>query len=183
MGFFHGIPPSLESRPDGHRWHCPTSEVPRVALSGLLLAQTEAVAVGVTAVWAYTTGFEFWIGARFSQKGEALECETDQQALHIGLQFADGRRAGNAGHVPSPAGSEADGLILSPLSFGGGLWQKSRTYWVWPLPPPGALTFVCEWARFGIPEQRTVTDGRLIIDAAKLSYQPWPDTDSNEDEQ
>jgi hypothetical protein len=156
-------------------------EFPRVAVSGLMLAQTEAVAVAVTAIWAFKAGFEFWISALFRQEGVALERRRGEQALHIGVQFADGRKVGNAGSVPSPAGSVADGLILSPLSLGGGLWQKSRTYWVWPLPPPGPLTFVCKWTGLGIAEQRAVTDGGLILDAARLSYQLWPDSESNGD--
>jgi hypothetical protein len=145
----------------------------------LLLGQAETVAVAVTAVWGFSTGFEFWVGARFRQKWAAIEDETDDQAMHIGLQYADGRKIGDVGHLPSAAGSLAGGLLLRPTSFGAGLWQKSRVYWVWPLPPPGPLAFVFEWARFGISEQQTVTDGQLVVDAARLSYQIWPEGDGD----
>ncbi len=179
MGFFDDLPPGLpEPWPADGPWRRPEHEFPRVALSGLLLAQTEAVAVAVTAVWAFSTGFELWIGSLFRQKGVALEEESDGQALHIGLQYADGRKIGDVAALAGAARSAAGNLLLRTTSFGGGLWQKRRAYWVWPLPPPGPLAFVCEWARFGIPEQRTVTDGRLILDAARLSHQMWPEGDA-----
>jgi len=180
MGFFD----DARLEPDVARgegvWRRPTGELPRVAKSALLMARTDMVAVAVTAIWAFSSGFEFWIGARFRQPGHALQSEPDDQSLHIGLRFADGRKVANIGSVPDPAGSVSGNLILSPVSFGGGMLQRSRSYWVWPLPPAGPMTFVCEWAAFGIPETSTEVEAEPILRAAAQSIKLWPE-DRNAD--
>ncbi len=78
------------------------------------------------------------------------------------------------GARPEPSGSAATGLILSPLSFGGGRRHQDRSYWVWPLPPPGPLVLACEWAAFDLGEKRVQVDAQLILDAAKHHVQMWP---------
>jgi len=185
MGFFDGpAPPARdqdEPAPAGGPWVRPATEFARVAASGLLLARTDDIAVAVTAVWAYRDGFEFWLKARFRQ-GDALAegpyDPVDDSSLHVGVQFADGRKAVNAGTVPSQAGSEAEGLILRPYSFGGGHFHTDRSYWVWPLPPAGPVTFACRWAARGIAESRIEVDGQLIRDTAEHSIQLWPAADN-----
>jgi hypothetical protein len=175
MGFFDDASHHPSPYPRGAPWDPPRAELPRVAASALLLARTEAVAVAVTAIWAFKAGFEFWIKAQFHQSGPALESQPDDQSLHIGLQFADGKKAANVGRVPDPAGSVPAGLILNPLSFGGGRRHLDRSYWVWPLPPPGPVAFVCEWAAFAIGEKRAEVDAQLILDAAGQSVRLWPE--------
>jgi hypothetical protein len=175
MGFFDDAPRGSSALPQGGPWDPPRQEFPRVAASALLLARTDAVAVIVAAVWAFRDGFTFWVRAPFRQAGAGLDERPDEQALHIGVQFADGRKAANAGRLPGPAGSVPDGLILKPYGFGGGPQDWNLSYWVWPLPPAGPLTFVCEWPAYGIPETRAAIDGQLILDAARHSIQIWPD--------
>jgi len=174
MGFFDDAARHPLPRPRGTPWDPPRNELPRIAASGLLLARTEVVAVAVTAIWAYQAGFEFWIKAQFRHPGPGLDGQPDEQSLHVGVQFADGKKAVNVGHVPDPAGSVTDGLILNPLSFGAGRRHQDRSYWVWPLPPAGPVTFVCEWPAFDIPETRADTEAQLILDAAGQSVQIWP---------
>jgi hypothetical protein len=101
------------------------------------------------------------------------------ESLHIGLQFADGRKVVNVRHVPGPAGSVPGHLILSPLSFGGGMFHRSRSYWVWPLPPAGPMTFACEWAAFGIWETRTELDAEPILRAAAQTIKLWPEDEDS----
>jgi len=49
---------------------------------------------------------------------------------------------------------EPTGPILVPYAFGGGPRLQFSRRWAWPLPPPGALQFVCEWPTFEIIETR-----------------------------
>jgi hypothetical protein len=177
MGFFDGVSRISPDTPypRGGRWDPPSAEFPRVAASAVLLARTEVVAVAITAIWAFTAGFEFWVQAQFRHDGLALEEQPDDQSLHVGLQFADGRKVADVGRVPEPAGSDPGGLILSPRSFGGGRRHQDRSYWVCPLPPAGPLSFVCEWAAFGIPESHAEVDAQLVVDAARHSVQIWPE--------
>jgi hypothetical protein len=48
-------------------------------------------------------------------------------------------------------------------------------YWVWPLPPPGPLTFVVEWPAHGIAESRAELDTQPILDAAARAIQVFPE--------
>jgi hypothetical protein len=175
MGFFDDANPEPDWARDADEWKRPAIELPRAAESALLLARTDMVAVAVTAIWAFSSGFEFWIGVLFRQPGPALQKEPDDQSLHIGLRFADGRKVANVGRLPAPAGSVAGNLILSPLSFGGGMLHRSRTYWARPLPPPGPMTFICEWSAFGIPETATDVDTEPILRAAAQTIKLWPE--------
>ena len=57
---------------------------------------------------------------------------------------------------------------------GGGIGQRyDLYYWVWPLPPPGRLAFVCEWPALGIPLSRYEIDSALIRDAAARDAPLW----------
>jgi hypothetical protein len=183
MGIFDDLPPPApddEGRPGGRAWRLPESEFPQAAASGLLLAQTDEVALAITAVWAYREGFEFWLKAEFRHRNPRLDGPDGapyDESLHLGVQFADGRRAVNVGPLPSHAGDEAAGLILSPHSFGGGRRHQDRSYWVWPLPPAGPVTFACRWTDRGIPDRHVEVEGQLIRDAAARSIQLWPSGD------
>jgi hypothetical protein len=48
-------------------------------------------------------------------------------------------------------------------------------HWVWPLPPPGPFTFVCEWPARGIAESRAQIDAGSILEAAGRAVTFWPD--------
>jgi hypothetical protein len=91
--------------------------------------------------------------------------------LHFGMQMADGTKVlgQRRGHEAEPAGP-----ILRSFMVGGGPHTELARWWAWPLPPAGALEFVCEWPVFGIAEARARIDGQLILDAADRSIQLWP---------
>ena len=58
------------------------------------------------------------------------------------------------------------GPVMHPRGGGGGGGRWSHTLWVWPLPPPGPLTLVCEWPAMGIAVTRSELDAKPILDAA-----------------
>jgi hypothetical protein len=91
------------------------------------------------------------------------------------VQFADGRKAANAGRHPAQPGRHQRELILKPHSFGGGPQDWNLSYWVWLLSPPGPVTFVCQWAAYDIAETHAVIGRQLILDAATRSIRLWPD--------
>ena len=47
--------------------------------------------------------------------------------------------------------------------------------WMWPLPLPGPLVFVCEWRAEGIELTRHELDAQVILDAAAEVDELWPD--------
>ncbi len=48
-------------------------------------------------------------------------------------------------------------------------------YWVWGLPPPGPLVFVCEWPARGIGQSRMQADARLVLETAERAVPIWPE--------
>src|SRR5262249_41204420 len=104
--------------------------------------------------------------------------ELPEEFLRFGVQFADERAATNLGNRPFPLPqADPDHPLLVPNSGGGDDQRYDQQFWVWPLPPPGPLTFVCEWPAFGIPETREEIDAQLVLDAATRSIELWPAED------
>jgi hypothetical protein len=178
MGFFDEVDRRSIASQEGNTWEPPVHEFPRIAASTVLLAQTNEAAVLIAAIWAFRQGFGLWIQAPFRHPDPSRResiTRSGRDSLHVGLQFADGRRAANVGTSPGPAGPELAGVIMALHSFGGGPRYWDLSYWVSPLPPPGLLTFFCEWAYCGIPETSSSIEAQLILDAAPRSMQIWPD--------
>jgi hypothetical protein len=178
MGFFDDVPYQETHRPRGDPWDPPVAEFPCAAAgTPLVLARTEAVAVAVIGVWAFKAGFEFWASARFHHTQPPAHGDmAPQESAHIGLQFPDGRKAANFTTRPEPVEDGGpSALVLSTRGLGGGLRHREWSYWVWPLPPAGPVTFVCEWPAAYIAESRASLDAQLILDAAQQSVQLWPE--------
>jgi hypothetical protein len=65
-------------------------------------------------------------------------------------------------------------IVLSPGGGGGGDKDWHQNCGVWPLPPEGPVTFVCEWLDAGISESRIEVEGEILIGAAARARQVWP---------
>jgi hypothetical protein len=145
-----------------------------VAAGPLGVARTNEVAVAVIGLWALKTGFEFWVSARFHRIQPPVSGDmAPQESVHIGLQFADGRKAANFSRKPAPIRVADLDMALLPIGLGGGQRYRNWSYWVWPLPPLGPVTFVYEWAAAGIGEVQASLDAQLILDAAAHSVRLW----------
>jgi hypothetical protein len=158
----------------------------------LVLAQTGEVAVCISRLSGYPSGFEFDLvtmaapGARAEldpmlfgpHQHHMLRStgpgELSPELLRIGVQFADGSKATNVGgfHHDSDL---PKGPVMHPGGGGGGGGDWRQSEWVWPLPPPGPLSFVCEWPAAGIELSRTEIDAQLILDAAARARVIFPD--------
>jgi hypothetical protein len=46
-------------------------------------------------------------------------------------------------------------------------------YWAWPLPPPGPLSFVCEWPSHGVPQTGHDVDAEEILAASRQARRLW----------
>ena len=53
------------------------------------------------------------------------------------------------------------------------------SFWLWPLPPPGPLTWVGEWPDRNIPESSVEVDATVLEAAASEAEQLW-EVDTNE---
>jgi hypothetical protein len=108
--------------------------------------------------------------------------ELDPELLRFGIELSDGRKATNVN--PGPPGPYWDNPPAGPILSGGdggggglagGGARLHYGYWVWPLPPVGPLSFVCEWPIADISETRNEIDSALVRDAAADAVMLWFD--------
>lgn len=194
MGFFDRLPPTPppepEPEPPRPAWLKPEAVIAAVVAEQRLLARTDDAVVAITGLLAYPTGFEFTLSAvlrREDRRGHMAdpvlhgwpgrhdEEPPPAEFLRLGVQFADGRVATNLNRPPFRPDAQPAGPLLLPDGGGGGGRRYDMTYWVWPLPPPGPVAFICQWPAHGIPESRVEIDAQLILDAAARAVDLWPD--------
>jgi len=111
--------------------------------------RTEQVAVGVTGVLAFPTGFSLMLmafardhGTMFDPQLDDLEWREPEQAesglpdelLRFGVQFSDGSKATTTAGEPLFDDGEPAGPVIAEQRGGGGDGEWEREYWVWPLP-------------------------------------------------
>lgn len=161
----------------------------------LLIAKTEGVGVGVTNLLAFPTGLKLRVIAfarrsggpelRFEDVGgwgpqRARRIREDQalpdEMLRFGIQFADGGKATavrDDGPIFGPG--RPDGPVLMTRGGGGDGRTWHEDYWLWPLPPPGPLAFVCEWPAYGIGLTRVEIEAEQVREAAANALAIWPE--------
>lgn len=140
---------------------------------------------------AYRNGFEFTltlrrrheprgvIGDPFHQWHEAQATGTiSDEALRFGVEFAGGAKATVfESHRFFAAEVRPEGPVLIQRGGTGGMRTWELGLWVWPLPPPGPLAFVCEWPSEGIGLTRTEIEADDVLAAAERAEELWPDGD------
>jgi hypothetical protein len=197
MGAFFEAPPPEPERVD-HQvpdWRGPPAgALPGVVALELVLAQTPAIVIYISYLQAYSVGFAFDLivvtdpsedqqldlsAALFDHHHRRGPSSDSTQALaserlRLGVEFADGRKATNTG-TSLRAQSPPPGPVMHSGSGGSSGNTANQEQWVWPLPPPGPVTFVCEWPAAEIALIRREIDGDLIRDAAGRARTPFPD--------
>jgi len=185
--FFEPNPAQDEPREPRFRpppwFSAPEGMLPGVVPLELVLAKTEKAAVCLTRIGAYPTGFELQLltmvadeevdldpmlfGPPRPLRGRHAHRNPDGM-LRFGVQFADGSKATNAGrhHFPEEGEGAPQGPVLSPGGGSGGDGSWRQSFWVWPLPPAGPLTFAAEWTDAGIPLTVSEIDSNPLVQAA-----------------
>ena len=195
MAFFESIrqPPPAEPprRPRRRPWMRPETVIPGSVPAELLLVRGEAVAVAVGSLRAYPNGFEFAVHVRLRREDAEYRhgmsdpfdwhaCgrreTTGDQALRLGILYADGRRTATTSRRPAlPGGAEAGELALQQGGSSGSDRRWDGDFWVHPLPPDGPVTFVASWLAYEVTETRAQVDGSAIRAAASRAIELWPD--------
>jgi hypothetical protein len=191
MSFFDSIPqpppppePVLRPRP---AWERPDEVIPGSVPAELLLIRTEQVAVAIGSVRAYPNGFEFTVHTRLRKEDETgprvggppgharRGARQPDEALRLGVLYADGRRAATIGGPQRPEDEDEPGRLLLRQGGGGGSERRwDGNFWVHPLPPEGSVTFVASWLKYGVEETRAELDGAAIREAARRAIVLWP---------
>jgi hypothetical protein len=176
-------------------WFKPEDELGAPVPLGGVIARSERSVVALSQVVAHSSGvsLEFLALARGLKRADANrifheqhlfdEGEPSDTFLRIGLELADGTRVSNLGGHRGMrrafAGEEPDGPILMPNGGGGGNGMPDAVsmrpgYWLWPLPPAGALRVWCEWPALEIPLSSLELDADAIREAAQRALPLWP---------
>jgi hypothetical protein len=154
-----------------------------------LLAWSATAAVQVHHLTAYRSGFEFQVVAHHRSGGHVHDLMDGLGAMRVRLGhqpdtisdgqlrfrigYADGSEADNLS-TPTQLPATPDGAHLTPREGGASQWRAHTTFWAWPLPPTGPLTFSCEWPAYGIPITRHEIDANLVREAAERASLLWP---------
>jgi hypothetical protein len=188
---FFGPPPPPPTPPPEHRppaWTGPPdNELGIVVPVTVEFARTDTIALAIPGVVVFSTGFSFTFVIRrrvalrrqdhvFPPFHPADASQPD--ALRLGIQFADGAKVTTLDrhpHLPREVADTPAGPLLMRRGSGGGGRNWNNEMWVWPLPPPGALAFVCDWRAERIPLTRREIDAQAILDAAAQVEELWPD--------
>jgi hypothetical protein len=172
-------------------WTEPPTVVPGLVGEVLVLAHTDVAVVAVDGLAGYPTGFEFSLRLLLHRPkpfGRRVEPAADNPHRwrarpeltppdypRLSVQFADGTVISNLDRLPpydQPEPAEHQ-LIQTPRGIIGSQ-RTDLAYWVWRLPPPGLITFMCQWPACEITDARAQIDASRILDAAARSTDPWP---------
>jgi hypothetical protein len=188
MSFFGPPPPPPEPSAEAYRLPPWIGSPDNVLGAGvplhLLLARTDDAAVAITGATAFPTGVSFDLAIRLREPRAHADFLSPvllralggdvEELFRFGVQLADGSKA--VYEEATPFGDqEPAGPVLASAGGGGGGRSWNFAVWLWPLPPPGPLTFVVQWPAKGIPETRQEADAGSIREAAERAEVLWPD--------
>ncbi|MGI8623723.1 MAG: hypothetical protein ACR2NB_09620 [Solirubrobacteraceae bacterium] len=158
----------------------PRGTLPGVVAFERVLAKNDKVAVCVTRLAAYPTGFEFDLVTMSADDQDDFDPlmfhhhhrlqrgasdEIPPEMLRLGVRFADGSKATNTGGFHHDRQPPPEPIMHAGGGSGGGRSSR-QTQWVWSLPPPGPVALVCEWPAMDIALSRSELDAQTILDAA-----------------
>ena len=180
MGFFDHVPRPTEplpAEPEQPDWDRPEAVLPGIIPQSHVLARTDDVALAIDGLRAYPNGFMFGLVVVFRRSPRGRHSDVmaslhhlspdeplGDEVLRLGVRFPDGRTATNLDRPFAHLGAGRPMLVARGGGGGGRRWDQD--FWVHPLPPPGALAFVCEWPVHGIEETMLTVDAADIRVAA-----------------
>jgi len=190
VSFFESRPPEPEVEQPRHpEWLAAAENVlPAPFPLWLVLAQTDEVALAIHGGLAYPNGFAFTLLLR---RHRARDGRTDDpihywhtarggeippEALRLGVQFGDGSKATVFdGHRWYRTTERPEVPVLVQRGGNGSTHSWELGFWVWPLPPPGSVSFVCEWPVENVPLTAVDIDSETINEAAGRAQILWAD--------
>jgi hypothetical protein len=155
----------------------PADVVPGVVPVERILARTDTHAVLVDGLLVYPTGFDFDLAVRRRPGHRRHRPRLWDDELRLEVRFADGRAAdNNPRRWPRTSGNEVPDPPRLYQSTSG---PDGGHVWLWGLPPPGPLTFACEWPAQQLPPSQVELDAGLVLEAAARATSLWPDQASS----
>jgi hypothetical protein len=145
------------------------------------LAQTDDAYALLREFEAFPSGLRFAMFAMFRDpdvlypgRGRPAPVFVHEIGPRFGVEFADGRRAVTGIHHnrPDQPGNEAQPILRT--GGGGSFGGTSRlSFWLWPLPPPGPLTWHATWPDRALSDSSVEVDASVLAEAAEQAQQLW----------
>lgn len=147
-----------------------------------VLGQSDCAVVSISRITAFPTGWDFQVvivttdpraaDTAMNQPDHPLPVGARDQVFRLGLEFGDHTVA--VDRMSHYVRATDDAVLGAVMQLYGGAassdtsWSAG-TYWVSPLPPPGPLSFVCEWGSQGIPLTHHSFSASELLDAARAA--------------
>jgi hypothetical protein len=152
-------------------------EFPAVVPVGTMPFDTAGpTAVAVTGMLAYRNGFEFFY-TRLVRPDRLVPGPPNpsgflraEESFKLGVEFAGGRPTFPSDHIEPRYDDEPSQPFLFPGGRSVRGCREDARWWLWPLPPPGQLKFICS---LGETTTKVTMDAQLILDASRRSIQLW----------
>lgn len=166
----------------------PHGVLPSVSTQRAVLANTEDVLVAADRFLVYPNGVVFTLTMMRREEpderdhhppwemfGRRRSKELPDEMIRLGILFSDGSKWTNVTDRHPFGEEDVEGPVVMGRGGGGGgrVWEMG--YWVWPLPPPGPLTFVVSWPAEGVAEHRVQVDADEFIELAPGAERVWPE--------
>jgi hypothetical protein len=153
--------------------------MPAAVAMDILIVSRDDFAAWISTALVYPTGllFELVLTRRDRFPAHALQrpwfmAPGGPDGPRFGIGFADGRKA----TADRPGGHEGrPDIVLSARGSSASDRRWTGRMWLWPLPPPGRLTFAFAWAEQGVQETTVDIDAAPLTEAAARARALWPD--------
>ena len=186
MGFFDQLS-APEECPSPARVGDPWAGPPTGVVGGwvpwrIVLVHSDNAHAFVHGFEVFETGLLFQLMARFDPNSIEFD-DTPRGPVvadtcpRIGVSFSDGRKAATSATGVPPTGGAEDRPCMRGRGGTGHPGEWRRGYWLWPLPPPGPLTWHAIWPDLGIVESHVQVDASELGTAARASDRLWGSTD------
>jgi hypothetical protein len=140
-----------------------------------VVVQTAELLVTLGPMEAFPTGVSVELRVTTRQRSRGLERRRDLDAhMRFGVGYPDGSKWQGMGPY-CPVSREAPPPSPMMWSTGGGGDARHFThhYWLWPLPPPGPVTFALAWPEANVEEATIQIEGAVLRAAAQEAQKLW----------
>ena len=166
----------------------PSNELGRTVSLDADLVRSPDLAVAIRGAHVFSTGLLFQLVALVRTSGfggnevfDAIVGDSgSENGLRFGVLLGDGTKATTIDAFPEGDWDEETEEELAPSApvlavhgAGGSGLGQTATFWLWPLPPPGELTFVIEWQAMGTPLTWRSVETAPLLAAADGSDPLW----------
>ncbi len=132
---------------------------------------------------AYATGVSIELQITHRQPHHRFRGDDVNGGMQLGVAYGDGSKWQSLDERwPSPGEKSPPSPMMWSMGGGGSDRQQSSRYWLWPLPPPGPVTFALAWPELGVEETTTEIEGAVFRAAAEEAQKLWEPLTEEEEE-